>query len=213
MLEQEQTQETLLDETLKSELRNFEDFLKRIGFKRIHGSIYGLLVMSERPLSSAEIEKELSLSQSAVSQGIKTLAMYGAVHSYDDRQRNCLVHSATLNTLDIVASVFKKREMETISNYKGMAIRLKDYFINRGHDPESPQIKRIESIITTSTLGETVIEFILKLADLQLNEKLNKITEKLPNVLKVMTTTVPTKKEVFNQMNNIFSDKVMNRFK
>ena len=49
------------------EIRHFENFLSRVGFKRIDGAVYGLLVLAKRPLSSEEIEKALDLSQSAVS--------------------------------------------------------------------------------------------------------------------------------------------------
>ena len=205
-------QKSILSSELQSELRNFEDFLKRIGFKRIHGSIYGLLVMSQTPLSSAEIEKELNLSQSAVSQAIKVLSLYNAVHSHDDRSKNCLVHTAALNTLDIVASVFKKREMETIANYKSMAMRIKSEFEKMGHDEESVPMKRIQSIITTSQLGEVVIDFVVRLSEVQINEKLQKVTEKLPQILRLVTTNIPNKTEVFGQINSIFSDKVKNRF-
>lgn len=202
----------ILSAELESELRNFEEFLKRIGFKRIHGSIYGLLVMSEHPLSSSEIEKELNLSQSAVSQGIKTLSMYNAINSQDDRARNCLVHTATLNTLDIVSSVFKKREMETINNYKNMAMRIQSKFIEMGHTENSLAMQRVQSIITTSQLGEIVIEFVIKLSEVQLNEKLQKVIEKLPHVLKLVNTNLPNKAEMFGQLNSLISDKVKNKF-
>lgn len=203
---------SLLSPELQSELRHFEDFLKRIGFKRIHGSIYGLLVMSETPLSSAEIERELNLSQSAVSQAIKVLSLYNAIHSHDDRSKNCLVHTATINTLDIVSSVFKKREMETIANYKSMALRIQSQFEKMGYDEESIPMKRVQSIITTSQLGEVVIDFVVKLSEVQLNERLQKVTEKLPQILKLVTTNVPNKSEVFGQINSIISDKVKNKF-
>ena len=41
-----------LDETLRSELTTFEVFFKTFGFKRIHGRVWGLLVLAGQPLSS-----------------------------------------------------------------------------------------------------------------------------------------------------------------
>ena len=58
---------------LLHELKYFEDFLKKIGFKRIEGSVYGYLALSENSLSSEDIQEGLGLSQSAVSNSLKTL--------------------------------------------------------------------------------------------------------------------------------------------
>ena len=199
---------------LKEELRGFEEFLKRVGFKRIHGSIYGLLVLSERPLSSAEIEKELGLSQSAVSQAIKTLSMYGAINSKLMANKNYLVHEATLNTLDIVASVFRKRESETLSNYMQMAKRIKLKLEKQGVDKTSNQMKRVQSMMNTAQLGQTVIDFILTLSDLQINDKLNKVTERLPQLFNLMAkgNNFENKTEIFGSLNQAVTDKLKKHF-
>ena len=81
-----------------------------------------------------------------------------------------------------------------------------------GRDEESVPMKRIQSIITTSQLGEVVIDFVVRLSEVQINEKLQKVTEKLPQILRLVTTNIPNKTEVFGQINSIFSDKVKNRF-
>jgi len=66
-----------MGDDLLTEISCFESFLNNIGFKRIDGAIYGLLVLSETPLTSDEIEKTLSLSQSAISLSLKTLTHFG----------------------------------------------------------------------------------------------------------------------------------------
>jgi len=50
-----------LDEPLREQLPTFEVFFKTFGFKRIHGRVWGLLVLAGQPLSSKEIAAELSI--------------------------------------------------------------------------------------------------------------------------------------------------------
>src|SRR5262245_38261041 len=63
-----------LDEALAAELPAFENFFKTFGFKRVHGRVWGLLVLAGQPLSSREIADELSLSQGATSTTLSELA-------------------------------------------------------------------------------------------------------------------------------------------
>ena len=91
-------------------LRHFEKFLKSIGFKRIEGSIYGLLILSELPLSSEEIQKKLGLSQAAVSNAIKMLNYYTAVETSLDHNKGCRVYEATQDCISVVSNVLQKRE-------------------------------------------------------------------------------------------------------
>jgi len=194
----------ILNNELREELFGFEEFLKQIGFKRIHGSVYGLLVMADRPLSSAEIEEELELSQSAVSQTLKKLIDYKAVISVHDREQNCLVHSAADNTLDIVASVLRKREADQIRNYKLTAQRLKQKMQKLGKSENSLQVRRLKSIIVTCELGESIIAFIGTLSDLHLSDKIKKITDRLPQMFKLLISGV----ESTNQLQELFETKI-----
>lgn len=194
----------ILTEDLRTELVGFEEFLKQIGFKRIHGTIYGLLVMADRPLSSAQIEEELGLSQSAVSQTLKKLTDFKAVTSVHDREQNCLVHSAADHTLDIVASVFRKREAHTVRNYKLTAQRLKKILDKQGKSENTKQVKRLQSIIMTCELGEAMIDFIVTLSDMQLSDKVKKISDRLPQVFKVLTTGVGST----TQLQELFETKI-----
>ncbi len=82
-----------IDEPLLAELPTFELFFKTFGFKRIHGRIWGLLVLAGKPLSSREICEQLSISQGAVSTTLNELAEWGAI-SDADLDLLCRVDSA-----------------------------------------------------------------------------------------------------------------------
>jgi len=202
-----------LNNDLREELLGFEEFLKQIGFKRIDGSIYGLLVMTDRPLSSAQIEEELELSQSAVSQTLKKLTDYKAITSVHDREQNCLVHIAADNTLDIVASVFRKREADIVRNYKLTAVRLKQKMQKQGKSESSQQVKRLQSIITSCELGEAIISFIGTLSDMQLADKIKKITDRLPQVFKLLTTGVGNTTQLQELFETKIKDGILKRVK
>jgi DNA-binding transcriptional regulator GbsR (MarR family) len=66
------------------------------------------LVLSERPLTSPEIEKALNLSQSATSTSLKTLSHYGAIETIESRESRVQIHSARLDMLSIVSAIFSK---------------------------------------------------------------------------------------------------------
>src|SRR5436190_4687074 len=92
-----------LDEPLAAQLPTFELFFKTFGFKRVHGRVWGLLVLAGMPLSSREISSELALSQGATSTCVNELTEWGAIKSQFDTNRRCHVHAPVGNTLSIVA--------------------------------------------------------------------------------------------------------------
>ena len=107
-----------ISEECLQEIPAFETFLYKVGFKRNEGAIFGLLVLSDRPLASEQIEEVLGLSQSAVSLALKKLSHYGAVETFENRvsEKRVKLHTVKEDSLSIVASLFRKREQETIED-------------------------------------------------------------------------------------------------
>jgi DNA-binding transcriptional regulator GbsR (MarR family) len=180
-----------MNESLLKEIPHFESFLNNIGFKRIDGAIYGLLVLSEDPLTSEEIENHLSLSQSAISLSLKTLAHFGAVSTTYNRERRANTHSAKPDSLEIVSTVFKKREQEKIQEFRQMAHRaLKKTNSSSIEGDKSRVHLRLESIISTCEIAESVINFIMALSNLNMPHKVHMVTKRLPKVLDLLTNSV-----------------------
>ena len=197
-------------EDLLHELKYFEDFLKKIGFKRIEGSVYGFLALSENPLSSEDIQAGLGLSQSAVSNSLKTLTFYKAIEAGEDRERGCRVYEASEDCLSIVSNVFKKRESDFIREYKLMAERIIKVSREKGATENSVRIKRFKSIVSTCELGEVIIGFVYSLDELGLSQHLPKVTDKLPNVLNLVTTNAEKGLDVANKLKGIVGSRVKN---
>jgi DNA-binding transcriptional regulator GbsR (MarR family) len=169
------------------ELRIFEDFLNSIGFKRIEGAVFGLLVLSDSPLTSEEIGKALNLSQSATSTSLKTLAHYGAIETRESRENNrAKLHSAKDDSLSIVASIFRKRDHEKILGLKKAAERI----LKNKSDPETPSYRRLKSIISTSEIAESVMNFVFGLAERDIPEQYPQIIKRLPKAFDLITKSV-----------------------
>lgn len=175
-----------IDRNLLEEIPAFEDFFYDIGFKRNEGAIFGLLVLSEGPLSSEEIEASLQLSQSAVSQGLKKLALYGAIETREARSsetsKRIKLHQAKEDSLSIAATLFRKREQETIEKFKKMAQRVQ-HRVEKKSSTDSVVLSRMKSIISTCELAESVIHFVMGVASQADNPLYQELTHQLPKLL------------------------------
>ena len=193
----------VVEAELLSELPHFEMFFNRIGFKRIDGSVYGLLVMAKKPLTSEEIETTLNLSQSAVSLSLKTLAQIGAVESRDDRDNRdtkAKLHSAREDSLAIVASVFRKREEEMVADFKRMAQRILD---KSSGDENISRKRRMQSIISTCEIAESVMNFVITIAQ-------NKAVETYDAQYEALVKRIPKAIDLLSSTAGPLSDITMN---
>ncbi|TDJ07885.1 MAG: ArsR family transcriptional regulator [Deltaproteobacteria bacterium] len=193
----------MLSETEIKELRIFEDFLNSIGFKRLEGTVFGLLVLSDTPLTSEEIAKTLNLSQSATSTSLKTLAHYGAIETREGRENRAKLHTAKDDSLSIVASIFRKRDQEKIIGLKKAAERL----LKTKSNPDAPSYKRLKSIISTSEIAESVMNFIFGLAERDIPEQYPQIIKRLPKAFDLITKSVEPVDILTNSVKNFISSR------
>ncbi len=149
----------VVDEELLNELPTFELFFKTFGFKRLHGRIWGLLVLSSRPLSSKEICNELSISQAAISTSLNELSEWGAIRSTFDSQHRSNLHSPVGNALSIVATVFRRREQVVFQQFRQTAERSLEFIKNR-YGERDPRVLTLRSIVTTCAIGEALMQLV-----------------------------------------------------
>jgi DNA-binding transcriptional regulator GbsR (MarR family) len=187
-----------ISEELLVEIRHFESFFGRLGFKRIDGAIYGLLVLSTNPLSSQQIQSSLSLSQGAVSSSLKTLSLYGAIETLDSKDTRCHLHQASPDALNIVASVFRKREQESVASFKRVLQRV---LANTPDDQQhSIRRERLVSIITTCMMAEAVMNFVMQLGINGMNRYYKKVAEALPETLTALSSGIKLKDSIAGQV-------------
>ena len=197
---------------LLEELPAFENFLNRIGFKRVEGSVYGLLVLSPVSLTSIEIENTLNLSQPAVSNALKVLTHYGAVVSREIKKENVdrrvKVHTVKEDSLSIVSSVFRKREQEIIQEFKVVAKKIEK--ISKDSEIKSDVRKnRINSIITTCKIAESVMKFVVELTQSKLPNDYPQIVKQLPRTFQLLTSGVGPMSNLTEQVKKGLTSKLM----
>ena len=148
-----------LDPELSEALTTFEAFFKSFGFKRVHGRVWGLLVLADRPLSSKEVVQELSISQGAASTTLNELNEWGAVISSFDSGRRCHLHAPVGNTLSIVATVLRRREQVAFSRFHAGMTRTLDY-VQKKFGPKDPRVLTLRSILSTCEIADAVMQLV-----------------------------------------------------
>lgn len=207
-----------IEPQILAELPHFEMFFNRIGFKRIDGSVFGLLVLAQKPLTSEEIEEALKLSQSAVSLSLKTLAHFGAIETKDLRENSkARVHTAKEDSLNIVASLFRKREEEYIVDFKLMSQRVLD----KSNGPDNiARKKRMQSIISTCEIAESVMNFVITIAQNKSRENHDQyaaqyeaIVKRLPKALDLIASTAGPLADMTISLKETITTTLKNNFK
>jgi DNA-binding transcriptional regulator GbsR (MarR family) len=207
-----------IEPDLLNEIVHFEDFFSKMGFKRIDGSIFGLLVLAKRPLTSEEIEEILNLSQSAVSLSLKSLAQINAIETRDSRENKldskAKVHSAREDSLSIVASVFRKREEEYIAEFKKMAQRV---LLRSQGEENLPRQKRMISIINTCEIAEAVMQFVITIAKEKGSEHFDQhyesVVKKLPKTLELLAMSAGPLSDFTHNIKDNIASKIKSNFK
>jgi hypothetical protein len=149
-----------LDEPLSAELPTFELFFKTFGFKRVHGRIWGLLVLAGQPLSAREVSEALALSQGATSTALNELIEWGAVTSEFDSSRRCHLHAPVRNTLSIVATVIRRREQVVFGQFKQASAKTLGYVSER-YGERDPRVLTLRSIVSTCEIAEAVMNLVV----------------------------------------------------
>ncbi len=167
----------------RQDLHHFEQFFETVGFKRIDGSVFGLLTFSEKGLTSEELQTILGISQGAISLALKNLTAIGAITSQEYINNKTKIHCVKSNALSIVASVLKKREYEMIKDFQ-MALEraLKNPKAQTGlhHKARS---ERILSMSKACDLGLAMMELVFESEELRKQNFYKHVVDELPKIL------------------------------
>jgi DNA-binding transcriptional regulator GbsR (MarR family) len=148
------------DPELLAELPTFEQFFKTFGFKRMQGRVWGLLVLSSRPLSCREICDTLEISQGAASTTLTELTEWGAIQSTFDSARRCHLHSPVGNALQIAATILRRREQVAFQSFRqtiGRALEI----ITRKHGDRDPRVLTLRSIISACDIADAMMKLLV----------------------------------------------------
>lgn len=179
-----------LDAQLAGELPTFELFFKTFGFKRVHGRIWGLLVLAGQPLSSREISQSLSLSQGATSTALNELTEWGAIRSRFDTTRRCHLHAPVGNTLSIVATVFRRREQVAIGKLR-MSTETTLSYVKKRYGDKDPRVVTLRSILTSVDIADAVMQLVFSSVERALGDSQSILSRAVNAALKVGKRGVP----------------------
>jgi len=178
-----------LDAELLEQLPAFETFFKTFGFKRVHGRVWGLLVLSGRPLSSKEISAAIGISTGATSTTINELTEWGALRSTFDPSRRCHLHSVVGNTLSIVATILRRREQVAMAHFKRAAGQTLLY-IKKKHGAADPRVLTLRSIIGSCEIAEAVMQLVMGSVERALGDSQSLLSKALTKAL-LLSTNLP----------------------
>ncbi|MFN0242417.1 MAG: GbsR/MarR family transcriptional regulator [Planctomycetota bacterium] len=173
-----------LDAPLQAELPTFELFFKTFGFKRVHGRVWGLLVLAGQRLSSRDISRVLRLSQGATSTALNELTAWGAIQSEFDADRRCHLHSPVGNTLSIVATVFRRREQVVMGRLKQTAQSTLGY-VRREYGPRDPRVITLRSIISSLEIADAVMQLVFSSVERALGDSQSILSKAVGTALKI----------------------------
>lgn len=180
-----------LDEQLLAELPTFELFFKTFGFKRVHGRVWGLLVLASQPLTMREICAALELSQGAASETLNELAEWGAIATSFDPQRRAHVHAPEGNTLSIVATVFRRREQVVLGRFKQAAQSTLDY-VRKRYGAKDPRVLTLRSIVSSCEIADAVMQLVFSSVERALGDRQSLLSRAVGATLR-LGMKVPTK--------------------
>lgn len=173
-----------LDPELLEQLPAFELFFKTFGFKRVHGRVWGLLVLSEQPLSSKEVSTALGISTGLTSTTINELVEWGALRSLFDPERRCHLHTPVGNTMSIVATILRRREQVAMAHFKRSANQTLAY-IKKKYGAADPRVLTLRSIIGSCEIAEAVMQLVMTSVERALGDSQSLLSKALTTALKL----------------------------
>ncbi|HJO26818.1 MAG TPA: hypothetical protein QF730_06185 [Planctomycetota bacterium] len=173
-----------LDEPLAEQLPTFELFFKTFGFKRLHGRVWGLLVLAGQPLASRDISEALSISQGSTSTSLTELAEWGMIITAFDSERHCQVHEPVGNTLSIVATILRRREQVAMTRFRQAAQQTLTYVRGR-YGERDPRVLTLRSILSSCEIAEAVMQLVLNSVESALGDSQSLLSRALQTALKM----------------------------
>lgn len=180
-----------LDAQLAEQLPTFELFFKTFGFKRIHGRVWGLLVLAGVPLSSKDISTALEISQGATSSCLNELSEWGAIRTAFDSSHRCNVHSPVGNTLSIVATVFRRREQVVLGKLR-LSVSTTLEYVRTRYGERDPRVLTLRSILSSCEIAESVMQLVFSSVERALGDSESLLSKAITAAFKV-GVAVPAK--------------------
>lgn len=113
-------------QVLKAELaETIGDFIQYWGFKSIHGRVWALVYLSDKPISTPQIVETLCVSKGLVSLAINELLEFNLIQEEEKGNYGAQTYSAAEDVAKVVRSVLRERELKILSDVESKISALK----------------------------------------------------------------------------------------
>ena len=130
------------------------DFIRYWGFRKIHGQIWTLVYLSEKPLSGIEIIKILNVSKALVSPALKELESEKLIFEIKSENAKVKRYVAVDDVGAVIGKVLEKREKPMMNQISEALQRLKKNEASEMKDfLNSKRLKEIDQMIGTAQMG------------------------------------------------------------
>ncbi len=95
------------------------EFIHYWGFKRVHGRIWTQLFLSDKPLDSADLVRQMKISKALVSISVRELLEYEVITEAGKSDRGTNLYSVNHDVLQVILNVLRGREKRLLGRIQG----------------------------------------------------------------------------------------------
>lgn len=142
--------------------KNIGHFIRYWGFRQIHGEIWALVYLSEKPLSGIEIGEILMVSKALISPALKELEAEGLIKRAPSENSKTKRYQAEEDVVPIIHGVLKRREQPMMNQI------FESYEDLKNSPPEEGALKpeRLEKMGKMIQMGQMGLFTLLSMADI-----------------------------------------------
>jgi HTH-type transcriptional regulator, glycine betaine synthesis regulator len=155
---------TALNELEQQVIDVFVDGVKVLGMPKSLGEIYGLLFVSQEPLSLDDVVTKLSLSKGSASQGIRMLRELGAVKEANGNGGRRMLYQPDVDLKRLVGGFIREQVRPHLESGKGKVNELLKV-ANQEDDKELKKFYRVrlQKLEAWMSRGRIVLPLLQKL--------------------------------------------------
>ena len=131
------------------------------GFKRSQGRVWALLYLRDRPLTAAELQKQLQLSKGGISTTVRELEQWGIIRRVRIKGERSWFFTAEKDFIRMISGVVKEREFVVV---RRIAEQLNEALaLARNEQDNDPgRVERIERLYRLAKHMQTAVEAFLQ---------------------------------------------------
>ncbi len=111
-------------ENVKKLVDGVGSFIEYWGFRKIHGRVWALIYIADKPLSTPEIVKELGVSKALISGAINELLEHSLINKVGQAKYGGLTYVSCPNPAEVVRDIIRKRELVLFESIQNNLIEL-----------------------------------------------------------------------------------------